>query len=60
VTETEEARNRYKDAIKFFERAARGEVSLGLDGLNLPQVSNGSVLMKSRPPVFNADTLIDY
>lgn len=60
VTETEEIRNRYKDAIKFLEKVSRGEISLGLDGLNVPQASNGSVLLKSNNPVFNAETLSDY
>lgn len=34
VTETEEVRNRYKDALKFLERVSRGEISLGLDATN--------------------------
>lgn len=34
VTETDEIRNRYKDAIKFLERVSRGEISLGLDAAN--------------------------
>jgi phage gp36-like protein len=34
VTETEEIRNRYKDAVKFLEKVSRGEIGLGLDLLN--------------------------
>lgn len=34
VTETEEVRNRYKDAIKFLESVATGKIGLGLDAAN--------------------------
>lgn len=34
VTETEEVRNRYKDAVKFLERVSKGEIGLGLDAAN--------------------------
>jgi phage gp36-like protein len=34
VTETEEIRNRYKDAVKFLEKVAEGKIGLGLDALN--------------------------
>ena len=34
VTETEEIRNRYKDAIKFLENVASGKIGLGLDAAN--------------------------
>lgn len=34
VTETEEVRNRYKDAVKFLERVSKGEIGLGLDATN--------------------------
>lgn len=34
VTETEEIRNRYKDAVKFLEKVAEGKIGLGLDPLN--------------------------
>lgn len=34
VTETEEVRLRYKDAVRFLEKVARGELGLGLDAAN--------------------------
>ena len=34
VTETDEIRNRYKDAIKFLESVASGKIGLGLDAAN--------------------------
>lgn len=34
VTETDEIRNRYKDAIRFLEQAAAGKIGLGLDAAN--------------------------
>lgn len=60
VIETEEIRNRYKDAIKFFEKVSKGEISLGLDALNQTVASNGSVRVKSNQAVFNQSKLSDY
>lgn len=34
VTETEEIRNRYKDAVKFLEAVAAGRIGLGRDAAN--------------------------
>lgn len=34
VTETDEVRNRYKDAIKFLENVASGKIGLGLNAAN--------------------------
>ncbi len=34
VTETEEIRKRYEDAVKFLVRVSRGEIGLGLDLTN--------------------------
>lgn len=34
VTETEEIRNRYSDAVKFLVKVAEGKIGLGLDALN--------------------------
>lgn len=34
VTETDEIRNRYKDAVRFLEQAAAGKIGLGLDAAN--------------------------
>lgn len=60
VIETEEVRNRYKDAIKFFEKVARGLVSLGVNALNQPTAMIGSVKSTTPSRVFNTSTLADY
>lgn len=36
VTLTDDIRDRYKDAIKFFEQVAKGVIGLGLDAANAP------------------------
>ena len=60
VTETEEVRNRYNDAIKFFSKVAKGEISLGLNGLNMVPAPTGSVLLKTNNRVFSGAALNDY
>lgn len=60
VTETEEVRNRYKDAIKFFEKVSTGQISLGLDGLNQTQTPTGAVLVNANDRVFSKTQLNDY
>lgn len=60
VVETEEVRNRYRDAIKFFEKVASGVNSLGLDTLNQATSSIGSVKTNQTNRVFNASKLADY
>lgn len=60
VVETDEIRNRYKDAIKFFENVAKGVISLGLNSANLPQTPSAGVMVKSNDRVFSASTLSDY
>lgn len=60
VTETEEVRSRYKDAIKFFEKVAAGQISLGLDGLNNQPSPSQSVRSQSNARVFGRTTLGDY
>jgi len=60
VTETEEVRNRYKDAIKFFDKVSTGQISLGLDGLNQAQVPAAAVLINTNDRVFNQSSLSDY
>jgi len=60
VTETEVVRNRYKDAISFFVRVSKGEISLGLDLTNAQAASTGVTKIKSNEPVFNKANLADY
>lgn len=43
VTETDEVRNRYKDAVRFFERVSRGEIGIGLDASNNPPPAKNTV-----------------
>lgn len=41
VTATDEIRNRYKDAVRFLEKVAGGEIGLGLDaGNNMAKPAN--------------------
>ena len=60
VTETEEVRNRYRDAIKFFEKVNKGEISLGMNLANQEQATTGAVAVKVNARVFNANNLSDY
>lgn len=60
VTETEEVRARYKDAIKFFEKVSKGEVSLGLNLLSQVQNTSGIVMINAKNRVFDKNTLADY
>ena len=60
VTETEEVRNRYKDAIGFFMRVSKGEITLGLNLLNQAQATGGTVTRKANNRVFSGASLNDY
>jgi len=60
VVETEEVRNRYRDAIKFFEKVAAGKISLGVSLLNQQTSMVGSVKSSTPNRVFNADSLRDF
>lgn len=57
---SEQVKQRYDDAIKFFKALAIGTVSLGLNSLNAPVVDMGGVAYKAATPVFNSATLSDY
>lgn len=43
VTLTDDIRDRYKDAIKFFEKASDGKIGLGLDAANAPAAPANTV-----------------
>lgn len=60
VVETEEVRNRFNDAIKFFEKVANGKIGLGVDTLNQPAASTSSVKSTGNDRVFSKSTLADY
>jgi len=60
VVETDEVRNRYRDAIKFFEKVASGKISLGVNLLNQPATTIGGVKSSSQARIFNASALEDY
>lgn len=60
VTETQEVRDRYKDAIRFFEKVSKGEISLGLDGLQKATPKIGGVKVSAADRVFNAKGLAGY
>lgn len=60
VTETEEVRKRYEDAIKFMVKVSRGEISLGLDAIGAAPVEHGSVQVSAPARVFNSDSLAGF
>ncbi|MDF0377693.1 DUF1320 domain-containing protein [Methylophilus sp. YYY-1] len=61
VTETKEIRDRYKDAVAFFTKVSRGEISLGLNALQQPIVATaGGVKSISSPGVFTDEALDGY
>lgn len=43
VTLTDDIRDRYKDAVRFFEKVAEGKIGLGLDLANQPVQSSNTV-----------------
>lgn len=43
VTVTDDIRDRYKDAIRFFEQVTKGVIGLGLDAANAPAQSANTV-----------------
>ncbi len=60
VTETEEVRNRYNDAIKFFDRVSKGLVRLGVDLASVPPADSGAVKTSSPGRIFNDDSMAGY
>jgi phage gp36-like protein len=60
VTETEAARQRYKDALKLLEAVRDGKLSLGLDAAQTAVEAAGTVLIQPGRRVFTADSLGDY
>lgn len=60
VTETDEIRRRYEDAVKFLVRVSRGEIGLGLDTANVAPAAPASVQVAAPARVFNSDSLAGY
>lgn len=60
VTETEPARNRYKDAVKLLESIAAGKISLGLDDAGSLAPEPSGVGISAAPRTFTDTTLEDY
>jgi len=60
VTETDEVRNRYRDAVQFLEKVAAGKISLGLDVAGTAPAQSAPVQVSARSRVFTRDTLKDY
>ena len=60
VTETEIVRKRYQDAIKFFERVSKGDVTLGVDLSNAKATPSGSVKTSNPAKVFNDDAMAGF
>lgn len=60
VTETDPARNRFRDAIKLLENIRDGKLTLGLDPALSPVGTGNTVLIQDGRRRFTADTLSDY
>lgn len=60
VTETEEVRNRYKDAVKFLESVSSGKLTLGVDTIGVAPAAPGSVQVSAPARVFNSGSLAGY
>lgn len=60
VTETEEVRDRYNDAIKFFVNVSKGVVKLGVDAEGDKAVPSGGVKTSSPSRVFNDKSMDGY
>lgn len=60
VTETEEIRKRYEDAIKFLVKVSRGEISLGLNAANIAPAESASVQVIGGGRTFTHGSLQDY
>lgn len=60
VTETDEVRNRYKDAVKFLESVASGKITLGLDAAGIAPAESASVQVIGGGRTFTRGSLNDY
>ena len=60
VSETEPARNRFKDALKLLEQIRDGKLTLGLDPAQQAVGTGNTVLINDGRRKFNADALSDY
>lgn len=55
---TEQARQRYEDAVAMLRRIAKGEINLGLT--TPPPTKGAPVVIQGRPRTFDDDTLRGY
>lgn len=60
VTETEEIRNRFKDALKMLEQIRDGKVDIGLTIAGAAPAENASVRVVGGGRTFTHDSLADY
>lgn len=57
---TEAVTQRYRDAARFLEAIAKGQVNLGLDAANQAPASSGGPQHSAPGRIFTGDTLADY
>lgn len=57
---TEAVTQRYRDAVRFLEAIARGQVNLGLDASAQAPATSGGPDFSAPDRVFSAETLADY
>lgn len=60
VTETDEVRNRYKDAVKTLEQIRDGKIDIGLTIAGQAPAESASVHVTGGGRVFTRDNLKDY
>ncbi len=60
VTETDEVRNRYRDAVQFLEKVASGNINLGLGVSGAAPAQSEPVQVSTSEGVFTGDTLQGY
>lgn len=60
VTETDEVRNRYKDAVKTLEQIRDGKIDIGLTVAGAAPAESASVRVSGGGRTFTRDNLKDY
>ncbi|MDX8385358.1 MAG: DUF1320 domain-containing protein [Gallionella sp.] len=60
VTETDEVRHRYKDAVQFLEKVSSAKISLGLDAASAAPAQSAPVQVSAPERVFTRETLKGY
>ncbi len=57
---TDQVTQRYKDAVKFLQNVAGGQVTIGVDSLNEAPAATGGPQYDAPERMFTGETLADY